>query len=464
MRDWAYSWTPRGNLASVTDKLNAANDQLYRYSHDQRLAEAGGAWNGIAYSYDAVGNRTAKSTGNWNGNSGFAGGSGTSAGVDGDPYWNNVSYIAGFEASYADESSSGIVPTVIAYQPDMVEFRSTTAHVGAIGMAVNAENQTQGYINYGPLDEVNFDTVDFTIEGFAKSNYNDGWWWHSILGNFVGGSAGSWSVFVSNDTSNRVVFLVEGQAPIYTTSEVDNGWFHFAVSRNGDVLRIFVNGVMEAKVTGWASKVVGHATRDFVVGGNNTGTRDRWRGYLDELRITKGVGRYDSDASISVPGLGYPRGVAADPDWNSVTYLIGFEDEFADDSPASLAPLLPVAQRPSAAKFGATGLAVNAENQESGYVSYGPRDEINFGTGDFTIEGFAKSNYSYCASTTRSLATSHTATPVRGHSSRHTTRTTSLCLSSMLKGRCRAQVTSATRGSTSRCRATTTWSDSSSTA
>jgi hypothetical protein len=72
-------------------------------------------------------------------------------------------------------------------------------------------------------------------------------------------------------------------------------------------MRLFLDGVMLVKDTGYAAINVGNSAADLVLGGNNAGANDRWRGYLDEVRITKGVGRYDSDAAFEAPTTPYPK-------------------------------------------------------------------------------------------------------------------------------------------------------------
>nr|MCU0910458.1 hypothetical protein [Paracoccaceae bacterium] len=398
LRDMTYTWSNRGNLTGVTDALDLDSSEAYGYTPDQRLARAAGLWGGEAFTYDAVGNRTSRSTGTLAAAPGI--GSGGSGAASGDPHWNAVTFLAGFENDYGDESTSGIMPASIPIAPQMVEARSAAARLGSLGLAVNAEQQTGGYVSYGPTAASDFGTGDFTIEGFARSTFTGSTAYHAILGT-NGGGTGTWAVVLNPATSTKVSFLVDGFPAVVGTSNqggyAGSGWFHFAVSRNGDVLRLFVNGSLESKTTGWAARSVGNNGMNFIVGGSNLAAAWRWRGYLDELRVTKGVGRYNSDAAIGVPMAPHPRG-SGDPHWSSVSYLAGFESGLADESPLALAPAfvpptLPwVDRRAAAARAGSLGLTVNAELQEGGFIDYGVQGGMHFGTGDFTIEGFAKVN------------------------------------------------------------------------
>ncbi len=394
LRELALDWSGRGNLATVEDILNGNNDRRYGYSSAGRLATASGEWDGLAYFYDAVGNRSSLSMGTVNPEPSTA--PGAPAPNGGDPYWDNVTYIAGYEDDLADESAAGLGEPNYKTLADVFAVKPEAAQIGSAGLSVNRDNQYEGFGTYGVQSGIHFGTGDFTIEGFAQSTHNDNNTAHSMLGNWHWSHNNSWHVFLSQDWGNKVGFGVDGYPTVAGTTDLGTQKYHFAVTRTGDVLRIFVNGVMEAKATGWDNIVVGTNSRSFVVGGGDASIHERWRGYLDELRITKGVSRYYDDLGFAVPTTAYPRDTS-DPHWSSVTYLAGFENGLADEGPLSLGtpshPNLqdPFDKRASAAIRGTSGLAVNVDGQSDGYGSYGSYAGIDFGLGDFTIEGFAKS-------------------------------------------------------------------------
>lgn len=73
-----------------------------------------------------------------------------------------------------------------------------------------------------------------------------------------------------------------------------NTWVHVAVSRSSGVLRMFVNGVLDASVantTDWTTTAYG-------IGGYPGMTTQGWmNGYMDDFRLTVGHGRYTSNFS-----------------------------------------------------------------------------------------------------------------------------------------------------------------------
>ncbi|WP_227269858.1 RHS repeat-associated core domain-containing protein [Roseobacter weihaiensis] len=60
LRDVTHSYTSRDNLASLTDGLNALNNEIYQYSSREFLSQASGPYDQIDYTYDAVGNRATR--------------------------------------------------------------------------------------------------------------------------------------------------------------------------------------------------------------------------------------------------------------------------------------------------------------------------------------------------------------------------------------------------------------------
>jgi YD repeat-containing protein len=89
-------------------------------------------------------------------------------------------------------------------------------------------------------------------------------------------------------------------------------FFHLAFTRQGSVLRLFVNGALVQAAIQTGTPLDGG--KPFVIGRypSGGGTVDGWfNGYIDELRITKGVARYTE--SFTAPTAAYPGPVAMDP-------------------------------------------------------------------------------------------------------------------------------------------------------
>lgn len=75
-----------------------------------------------------------------------------------------------------------------------------------------------------------------------------------------------------------------------------NTWNHIAVSRSGSFLRFFVNGNQIGITHNINTELLANVSQPLNIGGRAAGTVNTWfHGYIDELRITKGTGRYTTN-------------------------------------------------------------------------------------------------------------------------------------------------------------------------
>ncbi len=115
-------------------------------------------------------------------------------------------------------------------------------------------------------------------------------------------------------------------------------WHHIAMCRDGGNLKLFIDGIMQGLPIADADTYFA-ATAWTVLGGeqNTTGdilTGSTFDGWMDEVRITIGVSRYN--ANFTPPDEPFPRGID-DPDWAYVKLLCGFDTgTIADDGPLAL--------------------------------------------------------------------------------------------------------------------------------
>ena len=88
-----------------------------------------------------------------------------------------------------------------------------------------------------------------------------------------------------------------------------NTWYHVAVSRQGTALRMFVNGALVGSSSNTANMSSSGAL--FIGRINATYPAYDWDGYIDELRITKGLARYTS--AFTPPATPFGNGTTATP-------------------------------------------------------------------------------------------------------------------------------------------------------
>ena len=134
----------------------------------------------------------------------------------------------------------------------------------------------------------NFGTSDFTIECwvyfnsvastqmFVSSNHN------------AATGAGGWTFGYRADNTTLIFSCNANQQYGKTWSPSTGTWYHVAVSRSGTDLRLFVDGTQVGSTSTSSDNISGAA--DVWVGSNFVAPY-ALNGYIDDLRITKGVAR-----------------------------------------------------------------------------------------------------------------------------------------------------------------------------
>jgi hypothetical protein len=88
----------------------------------------------------------------------------------------------------------------------------------------------------------------------------------------------------------------------YSWSPSTGQWYHIAVSRDGSNLRVYIDGVQQGSTVTESNN--GSSTARVGVGVNPDGLIQPLNGYIDDLRITKGVARYT--ANFTPPAQAFP--------------------------------------------------------------------------------------------------------------------------------------------------------------
>jgi hypothetical protein len=216
----------------------------------------------------------------------------------------NVKLLMGFEGANGatgapgmnDESPSarGTATASNGAQISTAQFK-----FGASSLSVNGTSNS--CITFPDSPDWDFGLNPFTIEGFfrfAAAPTNA-----LLVGQWSGGFA-FWF------ESGRI-YLRPGlgtDAVLYTWAPTLNQWYHIAVDRDASLnARLYVDGAMVAKTTGWNANITG-SSAVLMVGSLTPGGFGGFNlnGYVDELRISN-VARYGSDAGFTVPTSPYPR-------------------------------------------------------------------------------------------------------------------------------------------------------------
>lgn len=284
-----------------------------------------------------------------------------------------ASLLMHFDGDFGDSSVNSFAVTATGnavISTAQSKFGGSSAYFGGNGDG----------LTIGESSAIQFGTGDFTIEFWLYYISNDSGGATHIIGRHVSNFGVNWLIGIQNSTGK--LYWEPGSAGSSTfSSEVVplNSWTHIAVTRSSGVCRSFMNGKLMA--TGDASgNIDENIMCDLTIGTDSTGTNSM-TGYIDELRIVKGVARYTSNFTPpSAPFL-------ADPHSANVSALIrtyggtSFTDASLND--LTLTPYGNVAVSTDQSKFGGASMYFDGP---SGGSKLRVSDFPALDTADFTIE------------------------------------------------------------------------------
>ncbi len=164
-------------------------------------------------------------------------------------------------------------------------------------------------------------SADFTIEGWFWFNTNN-IGYQGLFGSAVSSDATGFALITeTNNTLNFYGASTNSWNTIVASAQVPatGAWHHIAVCRSGSTVRLFYNGSQIGLATSSNFIRSGSSLR---IGGYQSfpGGERSFNGYIDDLRITKGIARYTSN--FTPPTAELPANVTDDPSYNSVSLLL----------------------------------------------------------------------------------------------------------------------------------------------
>ena len=314
---------------------------------------------------------------------------------DVDPHWSNVVALLKMDGAVGSETFVDNGPLTL---PIGRTFNVRHADSWSVS-GRSAEFHTGG----GFLAIVNsalaFGTQDFTVEGFIRINNPSVS--QQIFDARGGGQNGPYLAFglAGGGYINLYVNNADRIKGAHGLSAYEPA--HVAISRNNGKTRIFVKGLQVSGTFGDSTNYALGADRP-VIGalGFDTGLA-RFLGFMDEIRITKGVGRYWKN--FTPPTTAFPTvgGTVPDPDpdptpvdtnWANVVALLKMDGaegstSFTDSSTygrtVTAVGHAKVTQIQS--KFGDGSLSLDGSGDR---VTMASSSDLSFGTDDFTLEAF----------------------------------------------------------------------------
>jgi len=166
---------------------------------------------------------------------------------------------------------------------------------------------TGDYLTVPASADWQFGTGDFTIDTWFRLivlgtyQYIASQWDHT-------NTKCSWLIMMGSDNYLYAYLSINGSdydKSIKSNSTLTSGaFYHIALVRNGNVFNLYVDGVQQTASLSFANALY---TSDLTlgIGGRSTDGNNRLNGYIDELRISKGIARWTSN--FTPPTTSYSR-------------------------------------------------------------------------------------------------------------------------------------------------------------
>jgi len=174
------------------------------------------------------------------------------------------------------------------------------------GGASGLYNGTNAYITTPRTAEWAWPSQDYTVEMWCRTNTDktNGAYGPVQIGEMAPTTLSQdWS-FGTNATGKIQWYYWNGSAATFvtgTTTVTTGTWHHLAMTLSGTTIRLFIDGVQDA--TGTISGTPDVSTSAYlVIGACNSVFYD---GYIDDVRITKGLARYTSN--FTPPTAAFPN-------------------------------------------------------------------------------------------------------------------------------------------------------------
>ncbi|MCK9324153.1 MAG: hypothetical protein M0P69_01515 [Bacteroidales bacterium] len=190
----------------------------------------------------------------------------------------------------------------------------TKTAVKKFGTASAYFDGTGDYLTIPNSEDFNFGTADFTIDMWVRfAEFSSGaYGLFSTSGVYTDGIT-----IVASATGSSLSVYFEGADKTFAWSPVVDTWYHVALTRSGTSVKAFIDGTQIGSEQTVSTEI--HTSNNVSIGGYYGSTLKYFNGYIDELRISKGVARwtenftpevvaYDADDEYTLNAINLPAG------------------------------------------------------------------------------------------------------------------------------------------------------------
>ena len=219
----------------------------------------------------------------------------------GDEHWDKVVALLHFDEAAAPsdiKDEKGLIWSLVngaalsSLDSKFGSAKSMYTTPAALGYAIS--EQTNAF---------DFSSDDkFTLEFFYKKMDNGG---NATPVAIVSDSLGTtvrWAFFIRYGEKPNCAVYDGGTTFLDASIGIANfKWTHFAYTKDGNTNKLFIDGILAQTTT---KATTGYPLSKIIIGKEQANTGVTFEGYVDELRITKGVARYT--ANFTPPDAPFP--------------------------------------------------------------------------------------------------------------------------------------------------------------
>jgi hypothetical protein len=215
-----------------------------------------------------------------------------------DPDFNSVSLLLhgnGTNGSTTIVDSSSSPKTVTAN--GNAQISTAQSKFGGASIAFDGTNDYLTVANTGTPGDLGTD--NFTVECWTYLISKDNSF-PCIIGNYSTFATGAFAIFAGHEspiggtTRYQLALNGTGFPSINAGTVIYNAWTHIAVVRNASTITFYVNGTSIGSTTNTAN-FTGTTGSLWIGSAGDALTTGEINGYIDDLRITKGVARYTAN-------------------------------------------------------------------------------------------------------------------------------------------------------------------------
>jgi hypothetical protein len=256
-------------------------------------------------------------------------------------------------------------------------------------------------------------TGDYTIEGWFYSLTST----YSLRGmiDFRTASTGTNGLILRENDGGFLVFLNSATLLVTSTGRIENQWQHVAIVRRSTTVTLYVDGVSQTSTTSSADLTDSILRISGLV--DTQSSVYAYNGYIDDIRITKGIARYT--ANFTPPAAALPEfATGNDRYFSNVSLLLHMDGAngsttFTDNSSNALA-VTAVGNAQISTTQSQFGGASAYFDGTGDYLTVASHASIAFGLGDFTIECWVNFSALPTTNTIMGIANTMTSTTFAG--------------------------------------------------